>query len=1118
MSWRLPMSDFPPYWTDRDPDNPDHVYVYETHNSDDPANWTNYGEGDLGNQTWEEYKEDFATGDAELENFKRAGENGGGGGDGEEDGENLGNEEQERAGDPADEVPGEDAGGDSEGGEEDGGNGEDGGEGDNGRDDTESSQGAESDWEREYEGDEGFEEAKDEAAGFTDSLDDLAEEREESARKQARNQELIAAITQAAQAAGQAYQDLSENSDLLGQDLAGIGDQDPLVDPSFDDPVADNLTISAEGGEPVQLFSGAFSRRETDLRIPARGIDFIFTRHYSNHLYTDGVLGLKWRTNFEDRLTLLASGRVLRVTGEGTPVIYTSDAAGVYQSPKGWPDVLERNGNTWRIRDGFGVNFLYNNQGLLTEIRDRFGNRLELIYQGGLLQQVIDPSGRVYTFSYNNDRRLTMLTDPAGRVTRYSYNNGVLVSVEYPGPQAGVAGPAYVYEYSNDNDPRTWANLTAIRDANGDLLLRNVYGQTGATFNRVVQQIYEGGTFVYQYLPGDQAGVARRTRLTNRNGATTEYAFDEEGRLLRKRLLSQGQFPGDPAEYVTEYNYNDAGQVIRVAAPRGNVVEYEYDSNHGDPLGRTNLIAIWRRPSLGAANNVSTVQRFAYGPFNQVLSITDESGQVTSFTYDVNGRLTSTALPDVALPGGGMASPTLQWEYNQNGELVRRTDPGGLVTRFTYYETGLRRGLLREMTQDGNGSTIRRRWQMDSLGRVQREEIPGGPLLEYQYDDRNRPTALTRNGVLAKRWTYDRYDRLRITSERRLEPDGTPANPEWVDTVYVYQGDRLRATQVEAQGNVIERLQYEYDPEGNLTRLVGPGQNEQVFRYDERDLARQVIDAPGRPEEAVFRYDYDANGNLITYTDGRGSRFQRTIDRFDRVSEYRDPEGYRDRVFYNATGRQVAIERLDRDGVRRSRVEMQRDALGRVESRRVALLNPAGNINRWLTERELYDLAGNAVIHINARGDATRSEYDAFGRETRRIDPLGNVLEFRWDGAGLLRGTRREERQPGGGALVVERTIQRDAEGRIVSSIDSAGRQEAFVYDFQGNLRLTRLPDGTEVRLDYDLLGRPLAQMLVDPAGGATWSERRVYNAEGLLASVTDASGKQTSFFYDRRG
>ena len=71
-------------------------------------------------------------------------------------------------------------------------------------------------------------------------------------------------------------------------------------------PAADDTPPSSPVNNPsmyegVMLHSGEFVMEETDLRIPGRGFDFVFTRTYRSRILYSGILGANWDHTYNRR-------------------------------------------------------------------------------------------------------------------------------------------------------------------------------------------------------------------------------------------------------------------------------------------------------------------------------------------------------------------------------------------------------------------------------------------------------------------------------------------------------------------------------------------------------------------------------------------------------------------------------------------------------------------------------------------------------------------------------------------------------------------------------------------------------------------------------------------------
>src|SRR5204863_74452 len=80
---------------------------------------------------------------------------------------------------------------------------------------------------------------------------------------------------------------------------------------------------------------------------------------------------------------------------------YQRNADGTFNSPAGFYDVLRQNANgTFTIRDRVGFKRIFNSNGQLEKLIDRFGNTM--------------------SFSYNSNGQLDIVTDTLGRDVHYT--------------------------------------------------------------------------------------------------------------------------------------------------------------------------------------------------------------------------------------------------------------------------------------------------------------------------------------------------------------------------------------------------------------------------------------------------------------------------------------------------------------------------------------------------------------------------------------------------------------------------------------------------------------------------------------------------------------------------
>ncbi|MBA3531694.1 MAG: RHS repeat protein, partial [Ardenticatenales bacterium] len=283
---------------------------------------------------------------------------------------------------------------------------------------------------------------------------------------------------------------------------------------------------------------------------------------------------------------------------------------------------------------------------------DAVGNRLS----------VTDTLGHVMQMSYDELRRLRVLTNPLLQTTTYTY--------DATGNRLTMTDAAeHTTRYRYDELGR----MTVVTDSLGGVT-ETEYDELGNRL-RVIDAADRTTTFEYD-------GLNRMSVITNALGLTTSYTYDvlgsrlsvtdAEGRTTRSEYDDLGRLTRQIANYVTglvgdndtnvetDYDYDALGQRILVRDGRGGETHLVYDA-----LGRTTVIT--------DANGLAST--FIYNARGNRLSQTNPAGETTTFAYDNLGRL---ILTEDAL------DHATHYGYDGLGSRTVLTDANGLQTRYEY--------------------------------------------------------------------------------------------------------------------------------------------------------------------------------------------------------------------------------------------------------------------------------------------------------------------------------------------------------------------------------------------------------------------------------------------------
>ena len=165
-----------------------------------------------------------------------------------------------------------------------------------------------------------------------------------------------------------------------------------------------------------------------------------------------------------------------------------------------------------------------------------------------------------------------------------------------------------------------------------------------------------------------------------------------------------------------------------------------------------------------------------------------------------------------------------------------------------------------------------------------------------------------------------------------------------------------------------------------------------------------------------------------------------------------------------------------------------------------------------------YDLLGQRVSVVDAKGNTTTSAYDPLGRRVQSNDPDLGLWQYSYDDAGRV--TAQQD------ARGVAIAFTYDALGRPLTRTSGATTLAAFTYDEvrdgAANIgRLTRFTDATgATQRDYDPAGRLQAE--AKTIGADTYRVDWSFDSAGRVASIRypEVAGvrEQVPFTYDASG
>jgi RHS repeat-associated protein len=923
---------------------------------------------------------------------------------------------------------------------------------------------------------------------------------------------------------------------------------DGLAHPEFGKD--DRLNPSVTGADPVNLFTGQFTLRVTDLQIPSRGMPLHVTRIYRSGAVSFGPWGYNWDHNYNVYLRPLADGSVAIWTGEINEDVYSVSPNG-FEPPVGVfrnlvHEPANMNPERWILTDREGMTFVFARPTVwpvtdrfpLVRIKDRHDNAHVLTYDDqGRLQQVKDHAGRFFQFGYGDCGLLENIVDHTGRSWQYVHDAEVehLISAISPATPEYPEGVATTYEYDTfQGHPALRHNILRVIDGNGRVIVRNEYDidPVSDDFARVVYQ--EFGDFEatlsarqLQYVPRlpDALNVPAVQVESIDPGVLRVYIFNYRGDLLdeRMRLVYDGTY----RLWARVYRYDDQGNLAERHDPNGLGMLYTWDTTNPDPRARGNLTKAELVPSPLFADPSRIMQIYTYEPaFHRPKTLRDEAGFVTTWVYDYEelagtvGDVIRIEYPNVTLPDGSTQSRQERFAYNLFGQMTEHDTATGVRHIFSYYDSGVSDGYMQSITWDAGGAAEVQSLEYDAQGHRSAFIDGLGNRIETDTNALDLTTAVRLpvvNGEVAEARFFHTPDGL----VRREElPRGTYTDPVIADTFLAHEyeydvfGNLVQATY---GVNTIAPRTYEYkrDGEGHIVEMRDALGRLTSLRYDERGRVLTRTEAAGLSEEASWQFFYDVNGNQTSVMDPAGHRLDYIYDAWDRLvvtTLHGAPDAERTRI-------QLTLNRFDKTtrvlitgrmapGVTGNLLQLDADydERGRCWRRK---LDARVTTLTW-------DADDRTIRQKDQRGNELKLTFDGLNRVTRSEDAVGNFELRNYDPAGNLVTVESHEVVPGGGMEVFTTTFDYDQRGQPFRITRPLGLVSETIFDARGYAVHEIDPLGRTLDRSFGLLGELLSVTEME-SPGQPLTHAFSFDVSGRQIASTDPMGRTTAYAFDAR-
>ena len=594
---------------------------------------------------------------------------------------------------------------------------------------------------------------------------------------------------------------------------------------------------------------GVYTESNTDFSFSYNGIDFGYTRIYNS-------ADKNWFESIHSKV--LVTDSRLEVTlpdGSKYPMI-RKDSTTYVDELNGY--TLTKTNNNYIFDDGtykyyFAIKVL-NSVAYLSAIEDNNGNKLNLNRTTNSNEiSISDASGRKFSLSdyqainapdgsdvkYYSQKEIT---DPNGNKLKYTTKQDKYIEIK---DQAGVILGKYEYTNnttdftlvkSNDNKIEYYSNgrLKQITYKNGSWI-KYTYNDASMNYTTLTSS-GETTKTVYNdaFLP---------VEYTDESGTKTEYTYDNHYRVKTEKSGDETttytyDSKGNVISYVTSneknntyYTYNSAGKVIREQTDN-DYTYYTYDAK-----GNNLVLATLKKDYQGEAPALYDssltcfdTTTYTYDSKGRVAKEENSDGSSVSYEYDVSGNVTKET--NVTVENDKTKTTVTTYTYDDMGNLLTTQSEGDSAT-YVYDKAG------RTLRVTQNGETTRTLY--DNEGRVIQEIAPE----DYDSSKDGLPTSNTYADANAgHRYVYNQ-------ATGNLDSE---TNHLGVKTIYTYYSTGEKKTET------FDIYKYDYNINGNLTKVYVDGVNTLSYNYDEDYNLTSEVYANGQS----IRYRYDDNNNLVS--------------------------------------------------------------------------------------------------------------------------------------------------------------------------------------------------------------------------------------------------------------
>ena len=498
-----------------------------------------------------------------------------------------------------------------------------------------------------------------------------------------------------------------------------------------------------------------------------------------------------------------------------------------------------------------------------------------------------------------------------------------------------------------------------------------------------------------------------------------------------------------------ELDFTD-GKIGSWTDPNGNAVNFAYSGDKlntvSNSFGRSLTLGYVGEKLDSVSDNLGRAVYYDYNAKNELTAFTDTEGQITTFQYDLDGRMTKAFTPEYP------TSPVMINVYDDLDRVKEQTNPRG--KKYDYYFAGTRTEEVDPLGHskiwyynehskpifeiNANGQTLVQN-VYDGQQRIVSQYFPEGNYTSFEYDAQhniNKTTRYPKTGsqeppVVSQTIYEQQFGKL----QQLIDPKGNIT-----DFVYYPGTHNLQRTELPAptSGQARPTTNYTYTASGQLeTQTDAEGRVTRYEYYPTGDIKKQIADYGTGRFNLTTHYGYDVLGNLDTVTDPNGHTTNYGYDNERRLTNTYAPAPY-DYETVNVY-----------------------DNNGRVRQLRQETGDP---VNPWQIQHITYNKSDKVDTSTNSAGQTTVYVYDDADRLIKVTDPEGRISESEYYNNNRLFKTYQ----------TLNGVKKKTSETAYTSNqkqdyiIDANNNLTDYQYDDFDRLNITQYPDTSFERYTYD--------------------------------------------------